>query len=111
MSGQPVRWESLPRDAPRTIAELSQRFEAVASDFAALARRIQSEGRWDDTFIDVWQGRRKTFGAGVAHVLTHNMAHRTHGFAMLETLGVSDVPEGDALGWERRLRGGWEPVT
>ena len=110
MLGQPVRWESLPRDKPRTIVELSVRFEAVAADFAALARRVQAQGRWDDTFVDVWQGRRKTFGAGIAHVLTHDMAHRTHAFAMLEKLGVADVPEGDVLGWERRLRGGWEPV-
>ena len=110
MLGQPVRWETLPRDAPRSIAELSQRFEAVTGDFAALAARIQAEGGWDNTFVDVWQGRRKTFGAGIAHVLTHNMAHRTHAFAMLDRLGVADLPEGDVLGWERRLRGGWEAV-
>jgi uncharacterized damage-inducible protein DinB len=109
--GQPVRWEALPRGAARSIAELSERFEAVARDFAAHAARIQAEGRWDDTFVDVRQGRRKTLGAGIAHVLTHNMAHRTHAFAMLDRLGVADVPEGDVLGWERRLRGGWEAVT
>jgi hypothetical protein len=27
---------------------------------------------------------------------------------MLDHLGMSDLPEGDALGWERRRRGGWE---
>lgn len=111
MLGQPVRGDTLPQDTPRSIAELSERFEVVARDFAALARRIQAEGRWDDTFVDRGQGRRKTLGAGVAHVLTHNMAHRTHAFAMLDRLGVPDVPEGDVLGWERRLRGGWEAVT
>ena len=109
MLGQPVRGVS--RDTPLPIAELSDRFEAVARDFAALARGIQADGRWDDTFVDRGQGRRKTLGAGIAHVLTHNMAHRTHAFAMFDRLGVPDVPEGDVLGWERRLRGGWEAVT
>src|SRR5579859_7771092 len=68
MLGQPVRWETLPRDGPRSIAQLSQRFEVVARDFAALAGRVQAEECWDDTFVDTWQGRRKTLGAGIAHV-------------------------------------------
>jgi uncharacterized damage-inducible protein DinB len=106
MLGRPVRWEVLPRDPAPSIPSLARRFEVVARDFAALARRIEAEGRRDELFVDRWQGRRKTFGAGVAHVLTHSMAHRTHAFAMLDRLGVADVPEGDVLGWERRLRGG-----
>jgi hypothetical protein len=29
---------------------------------------------------------------------------------LLRRLGVPAVPEGDMLGWERELRGGWEPA-
>jgi uncharacterized damage-inducible protein DinB len=110
MLGQPIRWRIAPDDPIPSIDRLSQRFEVVAADFAALARRIQAEGRWDDLFVDTWQERRKTLGAGIAHVITHSMAHRAHLLAMLDRLGVADLPEGDALGWERRLRGGWESV-
>lgn len=111
MLGRPFRGESMPRDSTSSIEGLSQRFEVVARDFAALARRVQAEGHWDETFVDPRQGRRKTFGAGIAHVITHSMAHRTHALAMLDRLGVRDLPEGDVLGWERRLRGGWEVAT
>jgi uncharacterized damage-inducible protein DinB len=110
MRGQPIRWRAWPNEPAPSIGRLRERFEVASSDFAALARQVQAEGRLDDTFVDTWQNRRKTFGAGIVHVITHDMAHRTHLLAMLDKLGVPDLPEGDALGWERRLRGGWEKV-
>ena len=57
MLGQAIRWETMPRDPTPSIDRLSQRFEVVARDLAKLARRIQAEGRWDETFVDTWQGR------------------------------------------------------
>jgi uncharacterized damage-inducible protein DinB len=111
MLGQPIRFEERPRDSRPSIDVLRERFESVALDFAALARQVQSEGRFDDTFVDVWQRRRKTLGAGIVHVITHSMAHRAHILAMLDRLGATNLPEGDALGWERRRRGGsWDPA-
>ncbi|RIK30032.1 MAG: damage-inducible protein DinB, partial [Chloroflexi bacterium] len=34
-------------------------------------------------------------------VLTHDMHHRAHLLLMLAHLGLSNLPEGDLLGWER----------
>jgi uncharacterized damage-inducible protein DinB len=112
MLGQPPRSEGRPAGGRPSVEDLLRRFEAVAADFAALARRVQAEGRLDDTFVDLRERspRRRTLGAGIGHVVTHSATHRGHIAAMLERLGVSDVPEGDLLGWERDLRGGWEPA-
>jgi uncharacterized damage-inducible protein DinB len=112
MLGQPVRWEHAPSGDRPSVAGMLQRFDAVAAEFAALARRVQAEGRLDDTFVDPRERnpRKRTLGAGIGHVVTHSATHRGHVAAMLARLGVPDVPEGDMLGWERRLRGGWEPA-
>jgi uncharacterized damage-inducible protein DinB len=108
MLGQPPR-RSPPDERP-SVAGLLRRFDAVAAELAALARRAQAEGRLDDTFVDPRERnpRKRTLGAGIGHVVTHSATHRGHVAAMLERLGVPGVPEGDMLGWERDLRGGWE---
>ena len=49
--------------------------------------------------------RPKTFGGAIAHVLTHSMHHRAQAHYILEKLGVENVIEGDALGWEGQARG------
>jgi uncharacterized damage-inducible protein DinB len=111
MLGRPVRWESVRPDDRPSVESLLRRFDAVAAQFAALARRVQAEGRLADTFVDPREPnpRHRTLGAGIGHVVTHSATHRGHLAAMLARLGVPDVPEGDMLGWERDLRGGWEP--
>jgi uncharacterized damage-inducible protein DinB len=110
MAGQPIRWQTTASDSQPSIESLTRRYEQASADFAAQARRLQADGRLDEMFVDTWQNRRKAFGAGIVHVITHSMAHRTHVLAMLDRLGLPDLPEGDALGWERRLRGGWPPA-
>jgi uncharacterized damage-inducible protein DinB len=112
MLGRTPRFHARPPDSVPTVEQLLQRFDTVASDFAALARRVQADGCLEETFVD-WDEeppRKRTLGAGIGHVITHNGSHRAHLAAMLTRLGVPDVPEGDLLGWERRLRGGWEPA-
>src|SRR5689334_13600150 len=47
----PMRAEQSPDAA--SIPSLIARLDAVAANFAALARRIRDEGRWDDYFTDV----------------------------------------------------------
>ncbi len=45
----------------------------------------------------------------IAHLITHSMHHRAKILYFLDQLGVENVIEGDALGWEALSRGwGWE---
>jgi uncharacterized damage-inducible protein DinB len=112
MLGVPIRWRRASRDDKPSVADLLQRADVVAAEFAELARRVQAEGRLEDFFVDPLERnpRKRALGAGIGHVITHSATHRGHIAAMLERLGVRGVPEGDMLGWERELRGGWEPA-
>lgn len=91
------------------IESLSNIFERASAELYALARPLTDAGQLDQTFIDHLDNppRRKSFGAGILHIATHNMHHRAQLLFMIRRLGVRDVPEGDALGWERQHVGGW----
>jgi uncharacterized damage-inducible protein DinB len=72
--------------------------------FGALARTIAAGARWDETYVDLLDAppRRKSYGGTIAHVITHNMHHRSEVIHMLTRLGLPEVPEGDLLGWEQQ---------
>jgi uncharacterized damage-inducible protein DinB len=105
MNGDPQAGAGASLDGT-SIDELIVQHDAVASDFAILARRIRAEGRFDDTWLDTLDDppKDKTYGGAIAHVITHNMHHRGELLHMLQRLGVSDLPEGDLLGWEATQR-------
>jgi uncharacterized damage-inducible protein DinB len=93
-------WEEL------SVEDFTERHDAAYADFAALARRIRDEGRLDELWIDKLDDppTEKTYGGAIAHVITHNMHHRGELLHMLARLGVSNLPEGDVLGWEAATR-------
>jgi uncharacterized damage-inducible protein DinB len=106
--GRPVR----PRvgEGEKTVARLIGRLDAAAAEFGAAARRIRDEGRLDELFCDTADRppRMKTFGGAIAHLITHSMHHRAQILNIMRQLGLKDLPEGDALSWERgRREGGW----
>jgi len=78
------------------------RLRHAGRDFAAIARTIARENRYDDVFLDTLDDPpvRKTFGGTIAHVITHNMHHRAHIMLIMEQLGLRDHIEGDLLSWE-----------
>jgi uncharacterized damage-inducible protein DinB len=99
MTGSPIdqtSWQNL------SIDDLLARHDAASADFAALARRIRDAHRFDELWIDVLDNppTAKTYGGAIAHVITHNMHHRSELLHMLARLGLTDLPEGDALSWE-----------
>jgi uncharacterized damage-inducible protein DinB len=102
MREQPVRVSSTPKDRLATVDELLARFDAAYAEFAALARQITDAGRLDDTYLDVLDDppARKTFGGTIAHIIIHDMLHRSELLHMLARLGVPDLIEGDVLSWE-----------
>jgi uncharacterized damage-inducible protein DinB len=93
---------------PEQIEECLPRFDAAMSDFADCARRLAADGRLDESYVDVLDKppTRKTFGGTLLHVLTHTTVHRWEMQRILQRLGVRDLLEGDALGWEQRVREG-----
>ena len=102
MAERPV-WSS-PEQPATTLDDLIAQWQAAYDDFAALARTIASQNRWDATYVDVLDDppQRKTFGGTIAHVITHNMHHRCEVIHMLTRLGLANVLEGDVLSWEQQ---------
>lgn len=112
MWGRVVR--ARPRAEDSTIPRLVERLDAAAADFAAVARRVTDEGRLDEMFADTVEtpAVMYTFGAGIAHVITHSMHHRAQVLNMMRHLGVTDLIEGDVFSWEGAHRtGGWPVRT
>ena len=99
MRERPVR--DLPPIAANPDSYL-QRFDAAMADFADYARLLAAEGRLDETYLDVLDTppQSKTSGGTLLHVLTHTTVHRWEIQHMLQRLGISDLIEGDALGYE-----------
>lgn len=83
-----------------SIGRLLRRHEVVADRFRVAALQVEAKGNADDILVNPRNGRKRTRGALVIHILSHNSHHRAQVLAMLEELGVEDVIEGDALGWE-----------
>jgi uncharacterized damage-inducible protein DinB len=105
---RPIR----PRPGPEAnnIARLIERHDAAAAEFATVARRLQAEGRLDELFTDTGDEppMMKTLGAAIVHLATHSMHHRAQALNIMRHLGMTDLIEGDVLGWERIHRpGGW----
>jgi uncharacterized damage-inducible protein DinB len=103
MAQRPVRQSS--DEAATTADDLIAVWQSVYDEFAALARTIGDQGRWDATYIDVLDDppRPKTFAGTIAHVITHNMQHRAEVIHILIRLGLENVLEGDVLSWEQQL--------
>lgn len=104
MNGGLFREHPEPAASWRTLDGLSDRLTQASHDLAILAQRIQAEGRFDETWVDVLDEppRQKTFGGAIAHVITHSMHHRAQLIHMLRRHGVKDVIEGDMLTWEQQ---------
>jgi uncharacterized damage-inducible protein DinB len=99
MRERPVR--DLP-PMPEDVDACLERFDAAVADFSDYARQLAASHRLDETYLDVLDKppTRKTFGGTILHVLTHTSVHRWEMQHLLARLGVPDLLEGDALGWE-----------
>jgi len=83
-----------------SINELIKRLDSAAELLATVACSIRDRNGWDERWIDSLDGIEKTYGGGVAHILTHSMHHRAQILYMLRLHGATDLPEGDVLSWE-----------
>src|SRR2546426_225408 len=99
MAQRPVRQPS--DEVLVTADDLLAAWQSVYDDFAALACTVRDQGRWDAAYVDVLDNppQDKTFGGTIAHVITHNMHHRSEIIHMLTGLGIENVLEGDVLSW------------
>jgi uncharacterized damage-inducible protein DinB len=88
------------------LSGLQALHESSYADFTAVARLARERDRMGEDFIDYLDQppAQKTIGAGVLHVITHNMHHRSELIHILTRLGIEDPPEGDLMGWDMAER-------
>jgi hypothetical protein len=98
-------------DGDASVKGLAARLDRASADLAKVAYDVAQKGAWDKTFTDVLDRppAEKTYGGGIAHILTHSMHHRAQAIHMLKRLGVSGLPEGDVLSWEKQATEAWGP--
>jgi uncharacterized damage-inducible protein DinB len=106
MAERPVRRAAAPEGAP-SVDRLLSRLSLAAKDLAEVSRRIRDEGRLDGMYRDTLEEppTSKPFGGTIVHVITHSMHHRAQALYLMEQLGLTNLPEGDALGWEHQAFG------
>jgi uncharacterized damage-inducible protein DinB len=97
---------SVPED--RSVPGLISRLDAATWQLASVAHAIAEKGAWDELWVDILDDppARKSYGGAIAHVITHSMHHRAQLLYMLKQLGLTSLPEGDVLSWERQRESG-----
>jgi uncharacterized damage-inducible protein DinB len=98
---------AVERQADRSIPGLMRRLDAAAARLESMARAVARRNAWDETWLDHLDvpPREKTYGGGIAHIITHSMHHRAQLLYMLRLCGVENLPEGDVLSWEASASG------
>jgi uncharacterized damage-inducible protein DinB len=99
LAGRPV---PVDPSEQRSVSALLTRLDRAAANLATVARAVAARHGWDERWIDPLDGIEKTYGGGIAHVITHSMHHRAQVLYLLRRLGVAGLPEGDVLSWEQQ---------
>jgi uncharacterized damage-inducible protein DinB len=107
MTARPQRPRAVGSVRADSIAGLIDRLDTVAGELQLLGNAVSERAREDEFFLDYLDDppRRKPLGAGLVHIATHGMHHRAQCLYMMRLLGVKNLIEGDAMGWERIHRG------
>jgi uncharacterized damage-inducible protein DinB len=100
-----IAHEKVERNLDKSIPGMISRLEVATARFAAAARDIATREAWDDEWLDYLDDPpvQKTYGATVAHIITHSMHHRAQVLYLLRLTGVTNLPEGDVFSWESQL--------
>ncbi|MEX2243582.1 MAG: helix-turn-helix transcriptional regulator [Fimbriimonadaceae bacterium] len=79
-----------------------ERWNAVEPEWRELVKSVESEGRWNESFIDALCEQPTTFTLGgmIAHVIDRAARDRAEAYRMFTALGRDDAAYGDPLTWE-----------
>lgn len=91
-----------------TIEELSQYLEQAAEDLENACREVIANDRLEEMMEFRMPGMeepiRFTRGTAIVHVITHGAHHRAQVLNMCRRLGVTVLPDIDAIEWELESR-------
>ncbi len=87
-----------------SIEQFTLRLDLASKRLSDISKTIRDRAGWDERWVDSIDGKEKSYGGAIAHILTHSMHHRAQLLYMLRRLGVENLPEGDVLSWEHQPR-------
>jgi uncharacterized damage-inducible protein DinB len=110
MGMRPGREDSAPAGLA-SVERLLDRLTLAAKELADVSRRIRDEGRLDQMFADPREEPPipRPLGGMIVHSITHSMHHRAQALYLMEQLGLTNLPAGDALDWEHKAFGWRSP--
>ncbi|MCA9053890.1 MAG: DinB family protein [Planctomycetaceae bacterium] len=90
----------------QTIDGLLRRLSLAETRLRTVAQQTETRNAWDQLWTDTLDNppQQKSFGAAIAHVVTHSMHHRAQVIYMLRLSGVDPLPEGDVFSWEAAVK-------
>jgi AraC-like DNA-binding protein/uncharacterized damage-inducible protein DinB len=107
--GQMDMWNKVIRDQPydwevenhESVRAMRQRLAQAGSDFLAEVRRVVTENRLDETFVDAHCTPPEifTYGGLIAHVLNFAAFRRTLVLGAFTSAGITDLGYGDPRKW------------
>jgi AraC-like DNA-binding protein len=107
--GQMDMWNNVINDRPydfdieksESIDSMRKRLASAGKDFLDEVKRVTSENRLDETFVDAHCSPPEVFSYGglIAHVLTYAAYRRVLVLGALATAGITDLGAGDPRKW------------
>ncbi len=107
--GQMDMWDNVIHDKPydfdieqhESLDSMRARLAVAGRDFLAEVRRVASESRLDETFVDAHCDPVEIFSYGgmIAHVLTFAAHRRMLVLGALASAGITDLGSGDPRKW------------
>ncbi|HLJ58108.1 MAG TPA: DinB family protein [bacterium] len=91
---------------PHTPDELLVLLDEVNRELQDVVARVAREGRFDEMMRVEFTPECFSRGTAFVHVITHGAHHRAQVLNMLRRLGVTTLPDLEAIEWELRTRAG-----
>jgi uncharacterized damage-inducible protein DinB len=94
--------QEVDRQTDKSVPGLIRRLDVAAARLQSIARAVADRNGWDEKWVDHLDvpPQEKTYGAAIAHIITHSMHHRAQVLYLLRLSGVTNLPEGDVFSWE-----------
>ncbi|HEU0166077.1 MAG TPA: DinB family protein [Thermomicrobiales bacterium] len=99
MLGRPEPMHEYENGTPQSLEALRAWHERAYAAFSSLARQLQAEQRLDEIYRDYYD-YPQSIGATIIQVALHDQQHRSEVLHILQRLGLTDLPDGDAQEWE-----------
>lgn len=94
-----IKRSTFAEEADKSVSGMLARLEYAFPEFKDLAKKVNAEGRWEESFVDELCTPPETFtyGGVLAHVITYSAHQRLVILDVLRRFGIQDLGSGDPM--------------